>query len=228
MLIKSITLGCDFEAFVVDKGQIIHADLLLPNATKQHPIVYRHFGNDYLITHDRKCIECSIPPFDFKRDAPDQFLYAVVNGVVALENFLKSLHPNYSLVIKDAITLDKPETWHKGHELNYYSGRETPRIFTDNIVSAGLHIHFSAFGYTPEELKAYLIPKLDWRLGLYYKIKYLFSKRRAYGKLGAYRDKKYDILNQGFEYRTLGGIMIMENNLERISKQLHKLLKPLV
>lgn len=64
---NEIIIGSDFEVFIYKNNNLVECDLLLPNATKSEPILY----NNHYITHDRKSLECSMPPFIY--DPSDKF-----------------------------------------------------------------------------------------------------------------------------------------------------------
>jgi len=211
-----IVIGSDFEVFLYENHNLIECDLLLPNAIKSEPIIYKN----HLITHDRKSLECSIPPFIFDTKDVLQFYKKVTYSINILQEFINNINPNYRLVFKDAIEIDSKLEWCKGHEFNIYDGVFSPKKINDNILSNGLHIHFSGI-----EDKEKLIKSLDKTIGLYYKLITPFSKRKEYGKLGDYRLKKYDSLTFGFEYRTLGGIMLNKPNLIITSYLLNKIIK---
>jgi hypothetical protein len=94
---SEIIIGSDFEVFIFDNHNLIECDLLLPNATKSEPILYkRHY-----ITHDRKSLECSIPPFIFDMNDKLQFYKKIIFSINILEEFIKNINPIYRLVFKD-------------------------------------------------------------------------------------------------------------------------------
>jgi hypothetical protein len=212
---SEIIIGSDFEVFVYENHNLIECDLLLPNATKSEPIYY----NNHYITHDRKSLECSMPPFIFDGSDPLQFYKKVTNSIKVLDSFIKKINPNYRLVFKDALSLKSNINWKKGYEYNVYNGIDYPKEIIDNTITNGLHIHFSGVNN-----KEKIIKSLDKSIGYYYKLITPFSKRKEYGKLGDFRDKKYDSLTFGFEYRTLGGVMLKSFNLKVTSFLLNKVL----
>lgn len=211
-----IVIGSDFEVFLYENHNLIECDLLLTNATKSEPIIYKN----HLITHDRKSLECSIPPFIFDTTDVLQFYKKVNYSINILKEFIKNINPNYRIVFSDSIKLESNIEWYKDFEHNIYAGIRNPKKINDNILSNGLHIHFSGV-----EDKEKLIKSLDKTIGLYYKLITPFSKRKEYGKLGDYRLKKYDSLTFGFEYRTLGGIMLNKPNLIITSYLINKIIK---
>ena len=190
-------IGCDFEVFVFDEdNNLINCSELIPQYCKKTPLVI----NNYLITHDGYCLECSIPPFNLNGTIL-QFYSEITKGIKILKEFLKS-YGNYKIKFKDFIKLPNLQEFNKGFEQNIYNSENiiySKKIKTD-IVTAGLHIHFDSINN-----KKQFIKKLDRILGFFYKITNSLSKRKEYGKLGSYRDKQYTNLIQGFEWRVLGG-----------------------
>lgn len=208
-------IGCDFEVFVFDENNnLINCSELIPQYSKKTPLII----NNYLITHDAYCLECSIPPFNLNGTFL-QFYNEVNKGVNVLREFLKT-YGNYKIIFKDFIKLPNLQEFDKGFEQNIYNIKdvEYSKKIKTNIISAGLHIHFDSIKY-----KKQFIRKLDRRIGLFYKITNIFSKRKEYGKLGSYRDKQYTNLIKGFEYRVLGGNMLKKLNLIILSIYIWKL-----
>ena len=213
---QPIILGSDFEVFIYQKGQLVECDKVFSKYTKHSPLDL----NGYLITHDRKSLECAIPCFEFDAKDPLQFFKEVKKGLDILEKFCKSIDTSYEIVLKDFIELQEIHEWHKGLEWNIYHKVDNSEPIRNNIVTNGLHIHFSGI-----KNREKLIKKLDRSLGIFYKVKYFFSKRSDYGQLGAFRPKSYDIFTEGFEYRVLGGNMLKDSNLHFTSINLNKILK---
>lgn len=213
-------IGCDFEVFVFDENNsLVDCSKLIPQYSKKTPLII----NNYLITYDRYCLECSIPPFNLNNSFL-QFYNEVNKGIGILKEFLKN-YGNYKIKFKDFIKLPNLQEFDKGFEQNIYNSEDleySKKIKTD-IVTAGLHIHFDSI-----DNKKQFIKKLDRTIGLFYKITNIFSKRKEYGKLGSYRDKQYTNLIKGFEYRVLGGNMLKKLNLILLSIYVWKLKKEFV
>jgi hypothetical protein len=74
---SEIIIGSDFEVFIFDNHNLIECYLLIPNATKSEPILYKR----HLITHDRKSLECSIPPFIFDKNDKLQFYKKIIFSI---------------------------------------------------------------------------------------------------------------------------------------------------
>jgi hypothetical protein len=208
-------IGCDFEVFVFDKNNnLVNCSELIPQYSKKTPLII----NNYLITHDSYCLECSIPPFNLNGTFL-QFYNEINKGINILKGFLKN-YGDYTIKFKDFIKLSDLQEFDKGFEQNIYNieNLEYSKKIKTNITTAGLHIHFDSINNTKQFIK-----KLDRTIGLFYKITNIFSKRREYGKFGSYRDKQYTNLIRGFEYRVLGGNMLKKLNLILLSIYVCKL-----
>lgn len=210
-------IGCDFETFVYDKyNNIIDCSKLIPEYNKKSPFII----NNYLITHDRYCLECSIPPFEWNRTSL-QLYNEIRKGIVILQNFIKQ-YGDFIIKFKESIKLDRFQTFQKGFEQNIYlkENIQFSKEIKSNFCTAGLHIHFDNILN-----KKRFIRKLDISLGIAYKIINPFSKRKNYGQLGSYREKQYNIFTKGFEYRVLGGSMLNKYKLIFTSILLNQFLK---
>lgn len=215
---RKLVLGSDFEVFVYHGKELIDCSILLPDATKENPIIFE----GYHITHDRTCLECSIPPFP--HNGQDlQFYLEVKKGIDTLSRFLKTVNPDYHFEFKDYVQLPAQRVWLKCSEENVYSKNVDKKTFFSDIVTAGLHIHFSDItkDIDPEPI----VKKLDKSLGVVYKLLNPLTKRKEYGKLGTFRMKQYNCLTLGFEYRVLGGNMLNEKYLKLTSTLLNKAIK---
>lgn len=213
---KNITMGADFEVFVLNEHkELVHCDKWLPNATKYSPIAYK----GYYITHDRKSLECAIPPF--KHDGtPLQFYREVMKGIVILKEFVQSKKPLYTIVLKDTWKLLEATKNVKFDEKNIYHGVLKGKSLDPYLVTNGLHIHFSGDVNTKK-----LVQDLDESVGNFYKKSTPNSKRTDYGELGSYKEKNYSNFVKGFEYRVLGGVMLKSIYLRKISAMIPLLLK---
>ena len=222
---ERIIVGSDFECVAVDASGNLYN--LFKDSNKENPYIVFYEDNEYFITNDSGSIECSIPPYVFDESDPLQFYKRITSGLNAVRSELVKINPDLRLVFIDSINSDVTRKL-KSFEANIYTGvnRDLLKGIDSNRINNGLHIHLSGI---PEILKFQIIKKLDFSIGLRYKIKSLFLKKRSpYGKLGSFRDCYYNPFYKGFEYRTLGSIMLKESNLKFCSRSLNKVLKDIL
>lgn len=203
-----ITVGCDPEIFVTQKGQFRSAHGLIPGTKdKPHPVPHG------AVQVDGMALELNTDPVDNADD--------FVRNIKSVMNSMQEMVPGYEFAIVPSCKFNgnhfraqPDEAKELGCTPDYdaYTLKENPRpdnTTTMRTASGHVHIGFceGANPTDPDHIVrcATLVKQLDFYLGL----PSLFwdkdhTRRQMYGRAGAFRPKPY-----GVEYRVLSNAWLL-------------------
>jgi len=205
---KSMTLGCDPEIFLVDHQQNLISAIEKIGGSKSIPRPLFKLGKGFAVQEDNVALEYNIPA---SRSA-DEFAKNINKIMKHLSKEVSGMglaFSNLSAAIFPPEQLEHPRALEFGCDPDYnaWTLDVNPKPKADNpgLRSCGGHVHVGAdVGNLPE-----LIKRMDLFLAVPSQLQDKgILRKQLYGKAGAFRQKPY-----GGEYRTLSNYWIFNEAL---------------